>query len=467
MIQEDFRNENDLLRHIMTVDKNVEQGRALKKIFTTRENLFITGRAGSGKSTFMRRIVKFLGKCVIVAPTGVAALNAGGQTIHSFFSLKSDPYIPSIERNMLSNKIDLNNFVRSKVKNLDTIVIDEVSMVRPDLLDEVADILRQSKRSKEPFGGVRLIMFGDLSQLPPVVTDDDFVDKYYESRFFFSSKALRASGYSVITFNKVFRQKDPRMISVLEDIRCGNISDDTREILESRVKSPDNMDNTVFICSTNKEVSDINNSNLSKIDGDVFKFKASIDGDRPQAPCEDELMVKIGAKVIITRNGAGYVNGSVGVITDIDDDVIYVKLSDGTEVDISMERWEKIRYRMVDGEMEKIVCGSIYQFPIRLGYAITSHKSQGMTLDSVYLDMGRAFEAGQVYTAMSRCKSLDGLYLKQVPDDNSIVLSDKVQDFMDRIEEMDGEIPPERISDIGKGMIKKKQDLFNFDEYGL
>jgi ATP-dependent exoDNAse (exonuclease V) alpha subunit len=467
MVQEDFKNENDLLRHIMTVDKNVEQGRALKKIFTTRENLFITGRAGSGKSTFMRRIVKFLGKCVIVAPTGVAALNAGGQTIHSFFSLKSDPYIPSIERNMLSNKIDLNNFVRSKVKNLDTIVIDEVSMVRPDLLDEVADILRQSKRSKEPFGGVRLIMFGDLSQLPPVVTDDDFVDKYYESRFFFSSKALRASGYSVITFNKVFRQKDPRMISVLEDIRCGNISDDTREILESRVKSPDNMDNTVFICSTNKEVSDINNSNLSKIDGDVFKFKASIDGDRPQAPCEDELMVKIGAKVIITRNGAGYVNGSVGVITDIDDDVIYVKLSDGTEVDISMERWEKIRYRMVDGEMEKIVCGSIYQFPIRLGYAITSHKSQGMTLDSVYIDMGRAFEAGQVYTAMSRCKSLDGLYLKQVPDDNSIVLSDKVQDFMDRIEEMDGEIPPERISDIGKDMIKKKQDLFNFDEYGL
>lgn len=467
MVKEDFNSENDLLRHIMTVDKNVEQGRALKKIFTTRENLFITGKAGSGKSTFMRRIVKFLGKCVIVAPTGVAALNAGGQTIHSFFSLRNEPYIPSVERNMLSNKIDINNFVRSKVKNLDTIIIDEVSMVRPDLLDEVADILRQSKRSKEPFGGVRLIMFGDLSQLPPVVTDDDFVDKYYESRFFFSSKALRASGYSVITFNKVFRQKDPRMISVLEDIRRGNISDDTREILESRVKSPDNMDNTVFICSTNKEVADINNSNLSKLDGRVFRFEASIEGDRPQAPCDDELLVKIGAKVLITRNGAGYVNGSVGVITDIDDDVIYVKLSDGTEVDISRERWEKIRYKQVDGEMEKIVCGSIYQFPIRLGYAITSHKSQGMTLDSVYLDMGRAFEAGQVYTAMSRCKSLDGLYLKQVPDDNSIVLSDKVQDFMDRIEEMDGEIPPERISDIGKGMIKKQQDLFNFEEFGL
>lgn len=340
-------------------------------------------------------------------------------------------------------------------------------MVRPDILDEVADILRQSKRSKEPFGGVRLIMFGDLSQLPPVVTEDDFVDKYYDSRFFFSSKALRASGYSVITFNKVFRQKDSKMISVLEDIRCGNISEDTRQVLESRIKIPDNMDNTVFICSTNKEVSDINNSNLSKIEGDVFKFKASVDGERPQAPCEDELMVKIGAKVIITRNGSGYVNGSVGVITDIDDDVIYVKLNDGSEVDIIREKWEKIKYRQVDGDMEKIVCGSIYQFPIRLGYAITSHKSQGMTLDSVYLDMGKAFESGQVYTAISRCKSLEGLYLKQIPDNDSIVLSDKVQEFMEKVEEMNGDIPPEKISDIGKCMIKKKQDLFNFEEFGL
>ena len=467
MVQEDFRNENDLLRHIMTVDKNVEQGRALKKIFTTRENLFITGKAGSGKSTFMRRIVKFLGKCVILAPTGIAALNAGGQTIHSFFSIKNDPYIPSVEGNMLSNKVDLNFFVKIKSKHLDTIIIDEVSMVRPDLLDEVADILRQSKRSKRPFGGVRLIMFGDLSQLPPVVREDDFIDKYYDSRFFFSSKALRASGYSVVTFDKVFRQKDPKMISVLEDIRCGSMSDETRLILESRVKAPENTDNTVSICSTNKEVSDINRLNLSKIEGEAFEVKASIEGEKPQAPCEDELVVKVGAKVLITRNGNGYANGSIGVITSIEEDVIYVKLNNGTEVDISRERWEKIKYKQVDGEMEKIICGSIVQFPIRLGYAITSHKAQGMTLDSVYLDMGRAFECGQVYTAMSRCKSLDGLYLKQLPDDSSIVLNGEIQGFLDRIEEMGGEIAPERISDIGKGMLRKQQDLFDFEKYGL
>ena len=469
MVKEDFRNENDLLRHIMTVDKNVEQGRALKKIFTTRENLFITGRAGSGKSTFMRRIVKFLGKCVIVAPTGVAALNAGGQTIHSFFAIKNDPYIPSVKRNMLSNKVDVSPFMKSKVKNLDTIVIDEISMVRPDLLDEVADILRQCKRSREPFGGVRLIMFGDLSQLPPVVTVDDFIDKYYESRFFFSSKALRASGFSVITFDKVFRQKDPQLLSVLEDIRCGVITEESRSILKSRVIYPENMNDTIVICSTNKEAYEINKSNLDKIDNKVFKFEAKIFGEKPAAPCEDELIIKVGAKVIITRNGNGYVNGSMGVVTDIDpcDDAISVQLSDGSEVYITKEKWDKMKYRQVDGSLEGTSCGYIIQYPLRLGYAITSHKVQGMTLDNIFVDMSRAFEIGQIYTALSRCRSIDGLYLKSVPNDNAILLSENVSNFMEKVDDNDGVFLPEKISDIGKGMIKKQQDLFNFEEYGL
>lgn len=376
MVKEDFRNENDLLRHIMTVDKNVEQGRALKKIFTTRENLFITGRAGSGKSTFMRRIVKFLGKCVIVAPTGVAALNAGGQTIHSFFSIKNDPYVPGFEHGMLSNKIEVGGFVKSKVKRLDTIIIDEVSMVRPDLLDEMADILRQSKRSKNPFGGVRIIMFGDLSQLPPVVTEDDIIDRYYDSHFFFSSKALRASGFSVIKFNRVFRQNDNEILTVLEDIRNGVITEESKRIMESRVMVPENMDDVVIVCSTNKEASVINNDNLSKLSGESHEFEAEVVGDRPNAPCEDKLVVKVGAKVLITRNGCGYVNGSTGIITSIDEkeEVISVKLGDGSEVDVRKERWDKFKYRTVDGSLEKMSCGYIIQYPIRLGYSITSHK---------------------------------------------------------------------------------------------
>lgn len=469
MVKEDFKNENDLLRHIMTVDKNVEQGRALKKIFTTRENLFITGRAGSGKSTFMRRIVKFLGKCVIVAPTGVAALNAGGQTIHSFFSIKNDPYIPSIERGMLSNKVDVSPFMKKKIRNLDTIVIDEISMVRPDLLDEVADILRQCRRSKEPFGGVRLIMFGDLSQLPPVVTADDFIDKYYESRFFFSSKALRASGFSVITFENVFRQKDPQLLSVLEDIRCGVITDESRQILDSRVKYPDNMDNTIIICSTNKEAYEINKTNLDKINNKVFKFDATVFGEKPVAPCEDELIVKVGAKVIITRNGNGYVNGSMGIITSIDtvDETIYVHLDNDTEVEITKEKWEKMKYKQVDDSLEGISCGYIIQYPLRLGYAITVHKSQGMTLDNIFVDISIAFEIGQIYTALSRCRSIDGLYLKSVPKEDMVLLSDKISDFIEKVDENEGVLNPEKISDIGKDMIKKQQDLFNFDEYGL
>lgn len=417
----------------------------------------------------MRRIVKFLGKCVIVAPTGVAALNAGGQTIHSFFSIKNDPYIPSIERGMLSNKVDVSPFMKKKIKNLDTIVIDEISMVRPDLLDEVADVLRQCRRSKEPFGGVRLIMFGDLSQLPPVVTADDFIDKYYESRFFFSSKALRASGFSVITFENVFRQKDPQLLSVLEDIRCGVITDESRQILDSRVKYPDNMDNTIIICSTNKEAYEINKTNLDKINNKVFKFDATVFGEKPVAPCEDELIVKVGAKVIITRNGNGYVNGSMGIITSIDtvDETIYVHLDNDTEVEITKEKWEKMKYKQVDNSLEGISCGYIIQYPLRLGYAITVHKSQGMTLDNIFVDISRAFEIGQIYTALSRCRSIDGLYLKSVPKEDMVLLSDKISDFIEKVDENEGVLNPEKISDIGKDMIKKQQDLFNFDEYGL
>lgn len=469
MVQEDFKNENDLLRHIMTVDQNEEQGRALKKVLTTRENLFITGRAGSGKTTFMRRIFKFLGKCVIVAPTGVAALNAGGQTIHSFFSLKNDPYVPTISKNMLVNKLDVSIFVKNKVRGINTIIIDEVSMVRPDLLDEIADILRQTNKSKEPFGGVRIIMFGDLSQLPPVVTEDDFIDRYYESRFFFSSKALRSSGYQVITFDKVFRQKDPELLSILEDIRCGVITDDTKSILASRVKEPENIDDTVVICSTNREAYEINNINLSNIDSPVFKLQALIYGERPMAPCEDELMIKIGAKVIITRNGDGYVNGSMGVITDIDNecDTITVKLNNGNEVNITKEKWDKIKYKLVDGSFQGISYGYIIQYPLRLGYAITVHKCQGMTLDSIYVDTSRSFETGQVYTAISRCSSLSGLYLKSLPDDKSILISDKVSEFLDKVENNDGIFLPEKISDIGNDLVKKQEDLFDFDKYGL
>lgn len=420
-------------------------GSCLEEDFTTRENLFITGRAGSGKSTFMRRIVKFLGKCVIVAPTGVAALNAGGQTIHSFFSIKNDPYIPSIERGMLSNKVDVSPFMKKKIKNLDTIVIDEISMVRPDLLDEVADILRQCRRSKEPFGGVRLIMFGDLSQLPPVVTADDLSTNIMRAGSFLIKgiKSFRILGHYL---RERIPSKDPQLLSVLEDIRCGVITDESRQILDSRVKYPDNMDNTIIICSTNKEAYEINKTNLDKINNKVFKFDATVFGEKPVAPCEDELIVKVGAKVIITRNGNGYVNGSMGIITSIDtvDETIYVHLDNDTEVEITKEKWEKMKYKQVDDSLEGISCGYIIQYPLRLGYAITVHKSQGMTLDNIFVDISRAFEIGQIYTALSRCRSIDGLYLKSVPKEDMVLLSDKISDFMDKVDENEGVLNPER-----------------------
>lgn len=469
MLIENFKKENDLLRHIMTVEKNEEQGRALKQIFTTRDHLFITGKAGSGKSTFMRRVREFLRNSVTVAPTGIAALNAGGQTIHSFFLMKTEPYIPEIYKGMLKNKVEVDYFTKIKLKSVDTIIIDEISMVRPDTLDYMSDIIRQAKKSRLPFGGVRLIMFGDLSQLPPVVTEDDFLDKHYESRFFFSSKALRASGFRVIQFNRVYRQTDNELVSALDDIRCGVLTEETRTTLESRVKQPEDIEKTIIICATNKEASKINNENLDRIPSELFEIRAESNGQPPIAPCEDTLYIKEGAKVVITKNGDGYVNGSMGVVREIliNKGKIVVELPDGFEVEIYKNKWEKIKYTQVDGELKGVPVGYVIQFPIRLGYAITAHKSQGMTLESVYVDMSRSFEIGQVYTAISRCKSLDGLYLKSMIEDRSIILSDKVSEFMEKVDECDNVIPPEKLSDINNEMIERNKDLFNFEEFGL
>lgn len=469
MLIENFKKENDLLRHIMTVEKNEEQGRALKQIFTTRDHLFITGKAGSGKSTFMRRVREFLRNSVTVAPTGIAALNAGGQTIHSFFLMKTEPYIPEIYKGMLKNKVEVDYFTKIKLKSVDTIIIDEISMVRPDTLDYMSDIIRQAKKSRLPFGGVRLIMFGDLSQLPPVVTEDDFLDKHYESRFFFSSKALRASGFRVIQFNRVYRQTDNELVSALDDIRCGVLTEETRATLESRVKQPEDIEKTIIICATNKEASKINNENLDRIPSELFEIRAESNSQPPIAPCEDTLYIKEGAKVVITKNGDGYVNGSMGVVREIliNKGKIVVELPDGFEVEIYKNKWEKIKYTQVDGELKGVPVGYVIQFPIRLGYAITAHKSQGMTLESVYVDMSRSFEIGQVYTAISRCKSLDGLYLKSMIEDRSIILSDKVSEFMEKVDECDNVIPPEKLSDINNEMIERNKDLFNFEEFGL
>lgn len=508
MVKEDFNNLKDVIRNIITIEKNVPQGLALKELVEGKGHMFITGRAGSGKSTFLRRVFPFLDNAVIVAPTGVASLNIGGATIHSCFGLPIDPYCPVVNpsRTEFVNTCKFNP-TAYKMKKVKMVIIDEISMVRPDLLDCLADVLRQIKHNdSDPFGGVRIIMFGDLSQLPPVTSNDDPLYTYYDSRFFFSSKALRASGFKVFNFDKVFRQKDPTFLEVLDEVKSGELSVGSEEILNSRVGTPQNMDNVVTICSTNMELQAINNENLMRINGEEHTFNAVIKNVKPtSAPCEEILRLKVGAKVVITKNGLpDYVNGSVGKVTGFiteedmekddtpvdtfyddainrkndkpkaprlwDSDIKGIKvqiMSTGKEVDIYPNTWEKCRYVPRETMIEKEVIGSIIQLPVRLGYAVTAHRSQGMTLDNVFIDMTRSFESGQTYTALSRCRSLEGLYLKNRITSDMVRKDPMISEFLGKVEANKGVVMPEKLKDImGKQKPMNKYGI-DFSEFGL
>lgn len=476
--------------HDVEADGNLEQMEAVRKIFRTNENLFITGKAGTGKSTFLRRLKPLLEKTCVVAPTGIAALNIEGVTIHSLFSFDVSPFIPKIEEGKFTD--NANSFVKKDkyrtIANMETLIIDEVSMLRADLLDRIGSALRKIKNSDLPFGGVRIIMFGDLSQLPPVFRGDFNLYDYYDTKFFFSSKSLMASGYSVIEFKKVYRQNDEKFINSLNSIRDGSFTKEDEDLFRSRIVGGDSIpSNSIYICSTNAESKSINDMNLAKVQGYEFEFEAIMHDNYPKdAPCEQLLTLKIGARVIITKNGAGYVNGSLGVVTDVkyvpvldengepvrdyktnevkQERVIFVRI-DGHDKDtkIPIETWSNMQYTVVYGELVGVELGSITQYPIRLGYSISAHKSQGMTLESDIIKMDRAFEPGQIYTAISRCKSLDGLYLTSMIDAKRVGMDPEVKKFWENVHENNGQIEPvpmEELEDSLNG--KSLKDLLDF-----
>jgi ATP-dependent DNA helicase PIF1 len=380
-------------------------------------HLFITGRAGTGKSTLLRGLREVLSDdMVVLAPTGLAAVNVGGQTIHSFFGLP-----PRLIRHE-DIKRSRNGAIMRKLKLL---VIDEVSMVRSDMMWAIDQSLRINRgRSREPFGGVRLVLFGDLHQLPPVVQEAE-VAEHLESThggpFFFSVSALQeGAGTQRLELSQVFRQSDETLIHVLNQVRDGSATVEDLEILNARVhplRTLSEGDPYVILTPTNAAAQRINAAYLTALAGTTFTYQAGVTGEfNPSAhPTDSSLVLKVGAKVIMLRNDADrrWVNGTVARISKLDEKRVHIEV-DGTEYEIEPVAWESRRYGYDQAQQKVVetVAGTFKQFPVRLAWALTIHKAQGLTLDKVYIDLGRGtFAHGQAYVALSRCRSLEGLAL--------------------------------------------------------
>lgn len=398
---------------------------AFDYIQNTNKNIFLTGKAGTGKTTFLRRIKKEIVKqMVVVAPTGVAAINAQGMTIHSFFQMPFGPFIPnapqdpSRQRRFNSDKLDL-------IRSLDLLVIDEISMVRSDLLDSIDDVLRKYKDTSKPFGGVQLLMIGDLHQLPPVVKRDEWnlLSQHYSTPYFFGSLALQKTDTITIELLHIYRQSDSFFIDLLNKVRNNQMTTEVLEAINSRYIEdfePKEKDAYITLTSHNKTAYEINSSKLKAIDKPLHTFKAVVKDSFPEHtyPTEADLEFKIGAQIVFIKNDSSYekrfYNGKIGKIEAIESDKIIVRCPGESElISVSQATWENIQYSLNDTtkEVSEDIIGSFTQYPLKLAWAITIHKSQGLTFEKAVIDAQSAFAHGQVYVALSRCKSFEGIVL--------------------------------------------------------
>ena len=414
----------------------------------TGQHIFLTGKAGTGKTTFLHDLREHpLKRMVVVAPTGVAAINARGVTIHSFFQLPFGPLI-GIDR-IKSEQMKFNKEKVNIIRSLDLLVIDEISMVRADLLDAIDTVLRRFRIHNKPFGGVQLLMIGDLQQLSPVVKEDEraLLREYYDTPYFFSSKALRETSFVSIELTQVFRQQDDHFISILNQVRENRLSKFSLGQLNQRYFpdfQPNDDEGYITLCTHNAQAKRINETKLKSLAGNEHYFEAQIEGNFPEYsyPADFELVVKEGAQVMFVKNDTSpeklFYNGKIGTITHIEDPFIFVLCpGDEDEIAVSKAVWENVKYSLKANTDEIIedTEGTFTQYPLRLAWAITIHKSQGLTFERAIIDAQSSFAHGQVYVALSRCKTLEGMVLSTPINHHSIINDHTVKGFTEHIEQ--------------------------------
>ena len=413
----------------------------------TGVSVFLTGKAGTGKTTFLKEIVRQTSKrFAVVAPTGVAAINAGGVTIHSFFQLPLCPYLPDVKELVTEYQMPerMRTMRKEKVKilrTLDLLIIDEISMVRADILDAIDDIFKRYRRNDKPFGGVQVLMIGDIQQLPPVVKESErpFMEQVYSSPFFFNSKVLQRLPYVTIQLEKVYRQSDKLFLDILNEVRSGMPSNTVLNELNKRLDPgfvPPEDERWIRLTTHNAQADSVNEAKMNALDSEEATFEAKIDGTFPENayPAETKLRLKEGAQVMFVRNDTSgevrYYNGKIATVEKVKPQLT-VKDETGVSIEVTTEKWENIRYGLNEGtgEIEGIVDGTFEQVPLRPAWAVTIHKSQGLTFDHVIIDAGAAFSFGQVYVALSRCRTLEGIVLTTPITRRCTFTSEEVSSF--------------------------------------
>jgi GTPase SAR1 family protein len=440
----------------------------------TGQNIFLTGKAGTGKTTFLRSLKERSPKrMIVVAPTGVAAINAGGVTIHSFFQLSFAPQVGTENEQTLQKRYtkDKINIIRS----LDLLVIDEISMVRADVLDAIDRVMRRFKNGRKPFGGAQVLMIGDLQQLSPVVKNEEWalLRREYETVYFFSSKVLKQTPFVSIELTHVFRQQDDHFIAILNKVRDNKLDDETVfELNKRHIPNfvPNDNEGYITLCTHNIQAQRINESKLREIHTKSAVFRANIEGNFPEYsyPTESELKLKVGAQVMFVKNDPEpekqFYNGKIGKVTKIEDDSVYVQCPEEEfEIAVSPLLWENVKYSIdkVTAEIKEQVEGAFKQMPLKLAWAITIHKSQGLTFEKAVIDAEASFAHGQVYVALSRCKTLEGMVLSTPISKRSIINDKTVGGFIQNVEKNQ---PGERELTDAKFAYQKEllTELFSF-----